>query len=228
MWAIVGYFVGCFNFAWLISRLKKRDIRNIGSGNPGTMNMTREFGLKIGMLTFFGDAFKGGIPAVIAYLVYRGYVFSGTEVLVCDFMRYFTGLWVVIGHIFPVTLRFKGGKGIASTFGVFWFTLLCESWWWFLIGCLVILGVIAYIYFFKWGAMGSLSGVTVFTIIQMVKFIIAYEGTAVNAYLVCLYLIVLAFNVFVWFAHKENVMRLYIGQERKTLLKGNGSRKSGK
>ena len=62
--ALSCYLIGCFNFAKLISRFKKRDITKIGSGNPGTMNMSREFGLKIGFITFLCDAFKGGVPAL--------------------------------------------------------------------------------------------------------------------------------------------------------------------
>ena len=74
--ALVCYFVGCFNFARFISKKKDKDITTIGSGNPGTMNMTREFGIKIGVLTFFCDALKGGVPAVICYFIYRKYVFA--------------------------------------------------------------------------------------------------------------------------------------------------------
>ena len=63
--AVVCYLIGSINFAFLVSKLKKQDIRKQGSGNPGTMNMFRTFGWKIGLLTFLLDAFKGGIPAVI-------------------------------------------------------------------------------------------------------------------------------------------------------------------
>ena len=52
-----------------------------------------------------------------AYFIFRNSVFAGTDVVVADVMRYFCGLFVVIGHIFPVTMKFKGGKGIAVTFG---------------------------------------------------------------------------------------------------------------
>lgn len=113
--AVVCYSIGCFNFAVLIAKLKHKNVRKIGSGNPGTMNMSREFGLKIGLLNFLLDAFKGGIPAMVSYFIFRGYVFAGTNVVVSDVTRYFCGLFVVIGHIFPVTMKFKGGKGIAST-----------------------------------------------------------------------------------------------------------------
>ncbi len=66
--AIVCYFIGCFNFARVISKKRNKDITKIGSGNPGTMNMSREFGWKVGLLTFACDALKGGIPAIISLL----------------------------------------------------------------------------------------------------------------------------------------------------------------
>ena len=144
--AAVCYLIGCFNFAVLISHFKKKDIREVGSGNPGTMNMTRTFGMKVGAVNFFLDLIKGGVPALAGYLIFKDYVFAGTDILVADFARYFFGVFVIIGHIFPVFMKFKGGKGIASTFGVFVFALSCENWWYFFIlvvACFTILGYIA-------------------------------------------------------------------------------------
>ena len=112
--AILCYAIGCCNFAVFISRWRKMDITKMGSGNPGTMNMTRELGLKFGVLTFFCDALKGGVPALVSYFIYRGFVFENTAVCVADFSRYFCALFVVLGHVFPVQLRFKGGKVTAS------------------------------------------------------------------------------------------------------------------
>ena len=168
--AVACYLIGCVNFARLISRSKQRDITQIGSGNPGTMNMSREFGLKIGLATFLCDACKGGLAAMILYFVYRDYTFLG-GVAVSDFIRYFSGLFVIIGHIFPVTMRFKGGKGIASTLGLFWFSLPCDWVWWALIvfGCLV--GVVLFIFWTEWGSLGSLLGVSGLSIIQMSIFV---------------------------------------------------------
>ena len=134
--AAVCYFIGCFNFARFISKKKHKDITKIGSGNPGTMNMSREFGWKIGVITFFCDAFKGGLPTLAAHLIFRKFVFSGSDVCVADVARYLAALFVIIGHIFPVTNCFKGGKGIASTFGGFWFGLACENPWFLLLGFL--------------------------------------------------------------------------------------------
>ena len=217
--AIVCYFIGCFNFARMISRLKNRDITQIGSGNPGTMNMSREFGLKIGVLTFFCDAFKGGVPAVIAFLIYRNYVFAGTAMRVGDFVRYFSGLCVIIGHIFPVTMKFKGGKGIASTFGLFWFSLPCD-WSWFaliVLGCLI--GVVLFIFWTEWGSLGSLFGVTALSIIQIVIFLGRYQNMPLNAYLVCLYMLIFVINLFTWWAHRQNLARLFAGEEHHTSIR---------
>ena len=118
-WLLIGcigsYFIGCFNFAVLISRLKHRDIRSEGSGNPGTMNMSRTFGLKIGLINFLCDALKGVIPVMVGHLAFSGMFFSETTpFMVSDFARYLFGLFAVIGHIFPVTMKFRGGKGIAG------------------------------------------------------------------------------------------------------------------
>ena len=125
--AVVSYFVGCFNFALLISKIKHKDVRKMGSGNPGTMNMSRQFGLKIGALTLFLDMVKGGIPLLVAYFIFRGKVFAGTDVLISDLARYVCGVSVIVGHIYPVTMKFKGGKGIASTLGMYAFALCCEE-----------------------------------------------------------------------------------------------------
>ena len=118
--AVVSYFVGCFNFALLISKIKHKDVRKMGSGNPGTMNMSRQFGLKIGALTLFCDMIKGGIPLLIAYFIFKDYCFAGTDVLVSDLARYVCGVSVIIGHIYPVTMKFKGGKGILSGGTIVW------------------------------------------------------------------------------------------------------------
>lgn len=217
--AVVCYFIGCFSFARMISQKKHRDITTIGSGNPGAMNMSREFGLKIGFLTFAGDAFKGGIPAIICFFLYKGYVFAGTQMLVSDFIRYFSGTFVIIGHIFPVTTKFKGGKGIASTLGLFWLCIGCENAWWLLIGFACLGLIVLYIYLTEWGSMGSLLGVTGFSIIQMIMFVQKYAYEPVNAYMVCLYMCILLINILTWVAHRENIARLFAGEEHHTSIK---------
>ena len=217
--AAVCYLCGCFNFALIISRLKHRDITKMGSGNPGTMNMSREFGWKVGLTTFFFDALKAGFPCLVLHLIYKGYVFLGTEISVSDFMRYFGGLFVVIGHIYPFMLKGKGGKGIASTLGLFWVGLACENAWFALIVFTFLIGIILFIFVTEWGALGSLLGVTGLSIVQLVIFYLHYAKILVNAYLVCLFLIVFLINVLTWFAHRANLRRLFSGEEHRTSMK---------
>ena len=168
--AVVSYFVGCFNFALLISKIKHKDVRKMGSGNPGTMNMSRQFGLKIGGLTLFLDMVKGGLPLLIAYFIFRGYVFAGTDVLVSDLARYVCGVSVIVGHIYPVTMKFKGGKGIASTLGMYSFALVLETQYPWMIA--LVLGILVltlfYIWASEWGSMGSLLGVSALALGQEV------------------------------------------------------------
>ena len=214
--AVACYFIGCFNFARLISKLKNKDITKMGSGNPGTMNMSREFGIKIGVLTFLCDALKGGVPLLIGHLIYNGYVFAGTEVLISDFIRYYCILFVITGHIYPITTGFKGGKGIASTMGAFWFSLSCENLWWILGGACIAIFLVSFIKITKWGSLGSLFGVSGCSTAQMIIFVLRYAEVTVNAYLICTYIILLVINFLTWWAHRKNLTRLFAGEEHKT------------
>ena len=214
--AIACYLVGCFNFAVIISRIKKKDIRNVGSGNPGTMNMTRSFGLKVGAVNFFCDMLKGGVPALVGWLLFKDYFFAGTQISVSDFARYFFGVFVIIGHIFPVTMKFKGGKGIASTMGLFTFAIPCETWWYFFIAGAFLIGVLLYIMFTEWGSMGSLIGVTGLSTWQAVIFVLRYHDCLLNGWVIAMLMILLLLNVLTWGAHHKNIYKLVAGEEHRT------------
>lgn len=216
---IVSYFIGCFNFAVLISHFKNRDIRDMGSGNPGTMNMTRSFGLKFGAINFFCDVFKGGIPALVGWIIFRNYYFEGTEFLVSDFVRYFFGIMVIIGHIFPITMRFKGGKGIASTMGLFLFAISCEKWWYMFIVIIFLTGVLLYIIFTEMGSMGSLLGVSGLSIFQAIVTILKYNGDMGNGWVIATLMLVFGINVLTWVAHRKNIWRLLAGEEHRTSVR---------
>lgn len=220
--AVVCYFLGSINFAWLISRAMHKDITKMGSGNPGTMNVVRELGIVAGVCTFLGDALKGVVPMLICFFIYRDYCFAGTETLVSDFVRYFSAVFVVIGHIFPASKHYKGGKGIASTLGIFWCGLSCEFPWWILLGFVVAAILITFIKLTKWGSLGSLLGVTGCSIIQLVIFVSRYvivAEMALNAYTVCVFMFILALNLLTWFAHNPNIKRLFSGEEHRTSSK---------
>ena len=217
--AVVCYLLGCVNFAMIIARTKHKDAHKIGSGNPGTMNMSREFGLKVGLVNFLLDVSKGGIPALISYFVFRDYVFAGTDVVVSDVTRYVCGVFVIIGHIWPVTMRFQGGKGIASTLSLFWFALGCEQGWYAAVAFLWLVCVLTFIAVTEWGSMGSLLGVTGFSLWQGIIFYLRYAPELMNVWVIVLFMLLLLLNFLTWFAHRKNLVRLFAGEEHRTSVK---------
>ena len=107
--AVLAYLLGNVQFAVILSKwVYHDDVRKHGSGNAGSTNMIRVFGLKPGLITFAGDFLKG----VISVLLGR-YIAGETG-------AYIAALFTVLGHDFPAFMQFKGGKGVASTFGVAW------------------------------------------------------------------------------------------------------------
>ena len=230
--AVCSYLLGCFNFAVLISNLKHKDIRSQGSGNPGTMNMSRTFGWKIGLINFLCDALKGIVPVMVGHLVFSGMFFAlpavppqsaqaavVVNVAVSDLARYLFGLCAVIGHVFPVTMKFKGGKGIATTLGVFTCGVTCEVGWFFALAFAFLVFIVLYIYVFEWGSMGSLIGVSGFTVWQGIIFFLRYQAQLSNGYVIALFMVLLAFNLITWIAHHKNLYRLMGGEEHRTSIK---------
>ncbi|MCF6462724.1 glycerol-3-phosphate 1-O-acyltransferase PlsY [Clostridium sp. Cult1] len=103
----ISYLIGSFSSAYVLGQMfKKVDIRGYGSGNAGATNALRVFGKKIGGLAFILDVLKGVLAVYIGgnILGYNGELIGG--------------LFAVVGHNWPVFLKFKGGKGIATSFGV--------------------------------------------------------------------------------------------------------------
>lgn len=217
--AVVCYFIGCFNVAVIIAKVRKKDVHKIGSGNPGTMNISREFGLKVGLLNFILDVCRGGIPSLVTYFIFRDYIFTGTSILVSDLTRYFCGVFVILGHIYPVTMKFKGGKGIACTLGLFGFSLPCEQDWYIAIVLAGYLVILLYIVFTEWGSMGSLLGVTGFSLWQGMIFYLRYQADLSSGWVIWLFMLLLAINFLTWFAHRQNLVRLFSGEEHRTSVK---------
>jgi len=106
---IFSYLLGAFPTAYIIYRVKTgKDIRNEGSGNVGGTNVTRTVGATLGIITILSDILKGLIPVVLIYFVYPKDLVLLAIVSVA----------AIVGHDFPVYLKFKGGKGISTSFGV--------------------------------------------------------------------------------------------------------------
>ena len=110
---IIGYICGHFLTGFFYGKTKNVDLRKVGSGNVGTTNTYRNLGPKAGILTFLGDVFKVVLAVLITWLVYR----NQTDVNVSVLM-YYAAVGTVLGHNFPIFMKFHGGKGIACTGGL--------------------------------------------------------------------------------------------------------------
>ena len=120
--ALGGYLLGSIPFGLVLTRLAGLgDIRKIGSGNIGATNVLRTGRKDLALLTVLLDASKAGIAAFVAASLAPAadYVFLGNMTQVNVIAGLIAGSAGVVGHNFPVWLKFKGGKGVASTFGLF-------------------------------------------------------------------------------------------------------------
>jgi glycerol-3-phosphate acyltransferase PlsY len=194
---IIGsYFVGNILFAKIIATRQNDDITKHGSGNPGASNMVRNHGFILGISTMLLDASKGVISALAGYYLFGG---SNGEILAITAM-YVGGFFAFIGHILPVFYKFKGGKGVATTFGLF---LVADP----LIT--LILFVAGWILFFivKIASVSTLLFVIAFVIIQT----ILHANYDYIYVLVVLYLIL----GIIMYLHRSNLKKLVNGKENK-------------
>ena len=198
-----AYLFGNINVSIIISHFKNRDVRNEGSGNPGTMNMLRSFGIKLGILTLVLDAVKGAVPALLGWwLLGKGEMFSfGTDKI----GLFIGGISVVMGHIFPVFYNFKGGKGVAASIGVCFVAAQIVALIAFLVGVVFILTV----------KIGSLTSFIMTGIPLIYCSVTAFSsGRIIEGVLAA------AIYVIILLAHHSNFARIFKGEEKQIILFG--------
>lgn len=105
---LIGYLLGCSNMAWYLAKAAKADLRSGGSGNLGASNTVLQLGWKAGILTALHDIAKASLAVLIAKWLFPQLEYAGAA----------AGVACVLGHIFPFYLKFRGGKGFASYFGM--------------------------------------------------------------------------------------------------------------
>lgn len=109
---VLSYFMGSIPFGLVLGKLKGVDVREVGSGNIGATNVARNLGKRLGALVLLLDLLKSAIPTFVAkLLVSRGE-------LSLSYLA-FVAIAAIVGHCYPVWLRFRGGKGVATSLGVF-------------------------------------------------------------------------------------------------------------
>jgi glycerol-3-phosphate acyltransferase PlsY len=183
---IVSYLVGSISFAYFICRkFYSTDIRQYGSGNPGSTNVLRVLGTKPALIVFTADLLKGLITVSLGRLI-------GGENLAL-----LSAIAVVIGHDWSIFLNFKGGKGIATSFGV-------------IIGLfpkvalvLLIIGI-SVIYISRYVSLGSISAATILPIVLLLF-----------KYPVRHIIVGLILGIIAVYRHRDNVERLLAGKENK-------------
>lgn len=112
--ALISYLLGSISFAVIVSRaLAHKDVRDYGSGNAGLTNVVRNFGKLPGLLTLVGDFSKGVVAVMLGRVIFDRLAGLEPQYGACV-----AGLFVIIGHIFPVFFGFRGGKGVLTTAGI--------------------------------------------------------------------------------------------------------------
>ncbi len=195
---LVSYFLGNLNGAVLISSMLHDDVRSHGSGNAGLTNFIRNYGAGRGIYVIFIDAGKAILGCLVTALLLEPYgMWHGGLAI--------GGAAVMVGHMFPVLLAFRGGKGILSGL----FVALCVDWR----VALIILAIFAVVYF-------TTRYVSLSSILAALSFSVAfaffyYDDPVVAIPGACVGLLAV-------FMHRANIVRLVKGQERKTDLFSKG------
>ena len=196
---ILVFLLGGIPFGLLISRYwLKIDIRQQGSGNIGMTNVMRVGGKLPGLLTFLLDFGKGSLSIILAKIFVMPMI---NEIETQKIFLSLAGVIVVCGHVFSVFLRFKGGKGISTLFGVLAVLNLnigiCAAGIWLAI--------------FLWKRISSLSGITMLTVLPLLFLIMPWIKNESPVWSVFFLFLLLSFLLV--YKHLENIKRLLRGQE---------------
>lgn len=192
---VSGYLLGSISFGYIVGKIRHIDIREYGSGSSGTTNAFRTVGRLGGIITFLGDFLKALIPIlIIRFVIFKDSPYMHFAILIFGFA-------CVIGHNFPVWLKFKGGKGIAVTAGV------CSGLDFLIIPFgIIVFGVIVLIT--KYVSIGSLVlslSIPVWVAIRLTD----------DPYYPWLILVSCLYTVSAFIMHRKNIKRLIKGDENK-------------
>lgn len=199
---IIGYAFGNISPGIIFAKLKGVNLRKVGSGNVGSTNVSRALGFKMGLLTLFCDCMKAIVPAVFSYFLFKNHVDADIKL----FMSY-AAFGAVLGHIFPVLMKFKGGKGIATSLG---FLIIAEPLT--LIGCVIVF--FAAVLITRYVSLGSLLCALILPLEGVVLAIHGMNGysKAAGVELCVLFMIDALICAY---KHKENIIRLINHSESK-------------
>ncbi len=191
--ALVAYLIGSIPTAYLACKARGVDIRTVGSGNVGATNAARVLGKAWGIAILLLDALKGFIPVIAVYIL-----FPPKEAALNLMML--SGLAAILGHVFPVWLSFKGGKGVATGLGVM-LALVPELTGFAALVFLLTVGITRYV------SLGSILGA-----VSLLIFFLLFYAPKENPLLFGYLALVAAFVIY---KHRANMKRLLEGTESK-------------
>lgn len=203
---VIGYAFGLFQTAYFYGKAHGIDIRKHGSGNSGTTNALRVLGTKAGLIVFAGDCLK----CMLAIFLTR-ILFGGSHEDIIYLLALYTATGVILGHNFPFYMNFKGGKGIAATAGL----VLSFHPYFIPVGVLLFFGTFLLTHYVSLGSLLVYAGFMTEMIIcgQLGVFTGVSHAELIEMYIVTGFLAAMAY----W-KHRENIVRLIKGEERKTYL----------
>ena len=192
---VVSYLIGSIPFGLLIGKSVGKDIRESGSGNIGSTNVVRTLGLKLGLLSAICDILKGTLIILLVYLLEHLNIWYNPFVVNGDSLYALYGLAAVIGHCYPIYLKFKGGKAVASSLGIL---LVTVPW----AGLAAIIAFVITLLITGYVSLGS----TLATIAAIITAFIIYGFTIYHNIYSCVILCFLALIIFI--KHIPNYKRL--------------------
>lgn len=203
---LIGYVFGLFQTAYFYGKAHGIDIRQHGSGNAGTTNTLRVLGTKAGLIVLAGDCLK----CMTAIWVVR-LIFGNTHPDIIYLLSLYAAAGAILGHNYPFYMGFKGGKGIAATAGL----ILAFHPYFIVMGVVIFFGIFFTTHYVSLGSLLVYAGLIAEMIIcgQMGLF----TGMS-QMQLYEMYALTIALAVMAYWKHRENIVRLIHGNERKTYL----------
>ena len=204
---IIGaYLLGSVPFGVIIAKAHGKDLRSRGSGNIGETNLSRALGRKWGYFCFVLDVFKGLVPML------AGICFISSPASIAElFLWLGAGTAAVLGHIFPIYIRFKGGKGVATSFGV-----ALGVWPYYTICALFAIAIwVVVVLIWRYVSLASIAASIAFPIALISS--IALNARWDFANLWPLFIAAVVIPVMVIVRHRENIKRIIAGTETKIL-----------
>lgn len=200
--ALIAYLLGSISFSVIISKkMAGFDVREKGSGNAGSTNVLRTVGKKAAILTLICDCLKGVIAILVAFIA--GKIMKNLDGAL---LIQLAGIFVIVGHTFPVFFKFKGGKGVATSLGV----LLMVNWQ---IGLICLVFALIIMALTRFVSLGSVAAAILFPVLT----IFIHTNYLVPGNYIVFGIIL---GAFVIFNHRTNVQRLLTGKENKLSFKG--------